>query len=225
MVGGKPQLYGQRISRMENVGDEQGNGNPDLTPGSGNYDWQTNSGNFDVRNFGNNCMRAVNIGSSYRYWTMNTTVDISSYDFATINIGNIWEGGNLDNDDRILGEYSLDGGSWTEFFYFQNDFSDYPGISRSVILNGNNVRVRIGVRSDDNNDYLYFDNISITGTSCPSGPISLPWTEGFEDVGPTTTFTSDEPLINGTCVWFMIKLQMEGYSLTLMPTQGLRVQH
>ena len=37
-------------------------------------------------------------------------------------------------------------------------------------------------------------------TDC-SGPLTLPWTEGFEDVGPTLDFNTNQSLINGTCVW------------------------
>ncbi|HPE56079.1 MAG TPA: hypothetical protein PK904_06760, partial [Bacteroidales bacterium] len=33
------------------------------------------------------------------------------------------------------------------------------------------------------------------------GAVTLPWSEGFEDVGPTTTFTANQTSINGTCNW------------------------
>ncbi len=67
-----------------------------------------------------------------------------------------------------------------------------------------------GGRGDDAGSSQAGANGRVTVSWCLSGPVTLPFNEGFESAGPTLTFTSDEASINGICNWAYDEASSDG---------------
>ncbi len=88
------------------------------------------------------------------------TIDISDYFDVTIT-GDISESGSLENEDWIRFEYRIDNGSWTQFFYEQNDF----GTQNTSVsgLSGRTLEIRITGNTNAGDEYIRFDNLEVSG--------------------------------------------------------------
>lgn len=67
-----------------------------------------------------------------------------------------------------------------------------------------------GGRGDDSGNSATGAAGRIVVSWCVSGPVTLPYTSGFETAGPIDEFTADEPSINGVCEWAFDEVQSSG---------------
>ena len=73
-----------------------------------------------------------------------------------------------------------------------------PGPHTITYNTGGTYDVTLFISNGSNND-TETKNDYIEVIDCYT--VTLPWTEDFEDVGPTINFTANEPNINGSCKW------------------------
>lgn len=104
-----------------------------------------------------------------------TPIDISGYTNIVISL---WarDGANMNNSDYIQGEYSLDGGAWTQFFYKSNDQDAYAQFDNSgtpiINVGGttfSNLDIRLTGKLGNTSRSWYIDDISVTGDEAVGG--------------------------------------------------------
>lgn len=121
---------------------------------------------------------------------------------------------------------------WGIYYSTNDGFADGSGTKVSAIGTGSTGTFTVPVSALSASTIYYFKAFATNSggteystqgtftTACETGgPVTLPWSEGFETVGPTLTFTSATTQINGLCVWDYEKdnngrLQFDQYSNT-----------
>lgn len=81
------------------------------------------------------------------------------------------------DDDRVEVEYTIDGSTWTEIFQIDdnNDDNNWHQKTHNLPIttaNNSNFAIRFSANLDSGNDYVYLDDVSVTGELIPNGSIS-----------------------------------------------------
>ncbi|MBK8968954.1 MAG: hypothetical protein IPM36_20230 [Lewinellaceae bacterium] len=130
-----------------------------VVPGPGSF-FTDNSGtgftNDDYYGVVSNQMEVTD--SDNEICWLSPTLNIGSAGPVTISV-DVDEDGNLDNDDFIRAEYSLNGGGWVQFGYENNDFSAQTFTSSSI--SGSTLVIRICASTDSGSESIYFDNVRV----------------------------------------------------------------
>jgi hypothetical protein len=123
-------------------------------------------------------------------WT-SETIDISQYYDVDVSV-DISESGTLESSDCITVEYSLDGGTATEFTTNGSTCDDYSARSATVSnLNGSTLQIIITSVSDGSSETHYWDDVDVTGdqrTLTLSSSLTNTYNTGINESVQAVTF-------------------------------------
>ncbi|MDT0559303.1 VWA domain-containing protein, partial [Ichthyenterobacterium sp. W332] len=130
--------------------------------------WNSNNGDFDVSTISANKVLSGSDLDATRSWTT-TAIDISSFDNVTFSM-DVFETGNLENDDFLRVQYSFNGSSWTNIFNQSDDFGTLR--VNSPLLNGSSLYIRVQANNDSTIETHGFDNVEVLGFGDCVNPIN-----------------------------------------------------
>ena len=193
-------LHAQYTLIWEEVFDESNGAITGTASGAAATSWSTDHSTLAVSS-GNQRLQGFNLGA-LRTWSTGP-ININGYSSISIYM-NIGEDGTAESDDIITCQYSYDNSTWTTLTNGSQSGQFTTASPFASGLSGTSLYLRVQIDNDGSgsgDETHWLDNVQIYSVSCTSGPVTLPFTEGFETVGSTLSFTTDQSSINGLCNW------------------------
>lgn len=104
---------------------------------------------------------------------LSETISLVGYSNISLSVSTS-ETGNLENEDFIQFQYSIDGGAFTDFAtngLLINDFTNATATQTGLF--GSTLVIRIFVASNETNEDLFFDNVTVSGFVANNPPLAF----------------------------------------------------